>query len=144
MNEKISLQAQKENSIRIWNDRVGQRERPTLAGDVKSFYNPEQEALLKEYKYQFPSSYNRIDPNTGNIEIDQNTGNPKTYKYQPPNFNVILDAPNLQQEFTPQEVNQRENAINQYLLALATREQNINTNDKNVKKYLQLVEQQKI
>ena len=37
MNEKISLQAQKENSIRIWNDRVGQRERPTLGGDVKLF-----------------------------------------------------------------------------------------------------------
>ena len=37
MIEKISLQAQKENSIRIWNDRVGQRERPILAGDVKSF-----------------------------------------------------------------------------------------------------------
>ena len=94
MNEKISLQAQNENSIRIWNDRVGQREKPTLGGDVKSFYNPEQEALLKEYKSQFPSSYNRIDPNTGNIEIDPNTGNPKTYKYQPLNFNVILDAPN--------------------------------------------------
>ena len=88
-------------------------------------YNPEQEELLREYKSQFPSGYNRIDQATGNIEVDQN-GNPVTYKYQPPNYNITLDAPNLLQEFTPQEINQRENAIKQYLLAIATREKDIN------------------
>ena len=116
MNNKISLQAQKENAILIWNDRVGQRERQKLGHEVKSMYNPEQEQLLREYKSQFPSGYNRIDPNTKQIQVDQNTGNPVTYKYQPPNYNITLDAPNLQQEFTPQEINQRENEINQYLL----------------------------
>ena len=42
-------------------------------------YNPEQEELLKEYKSQFPSGYNRYDPTTGDIIVDQNTGNPITY-----------------------------------------------------------------
>ena len=140
MNNKISLQAQKENAILIWNDRVGKKERQKLGHEIKSMFNPEQEELLREYKSQFPSSYNRYDPATGNIIIDPNTGNPITYKYQPPNYNITLDTPNLQQEFTPQEINQRENAINQYLLALTTREKDINTNDKNVKNYLQLID----
>jgi hypothetical protein len=135
MNEKIALQAKKENSIKIWNDRVGQRERKSLGHEIKSMYNPEQEELLKEYKSQFPSgSYNRYDPATGNVIIDPNTGNPITYKYQPPNYNITLDAPNLQQQFTPQEINRRENEINQYLLFIATREKDINDLNNEIKK----------
>jgi len=132
MNNKISLQAQKENSILIWNDRVGKRERQSLGHEVKSMYNPEQEELLREYKAQFPSGYNRIDPATGNIIVDPNTGNPITYKYQPPNFNITLDAPNLQPELSQQDITQLEAAINQYLQVLATREQEINNNKNNI------------
>ena len=112
-------------SIRIWNDRVGQRERPTLGGDVKSFYNPEQEELLKEYRSQFPSGYNRIDPNTGQIEVDPNTGNPKTYKYQPPNFNVTLEAPNLQQELSQQDITDLNNQKTKYYNDITVKEQEI-------------------
>ena len=128
MNNKISLQAQKENSILIWNDRDGKRERQSLGHEVKSMYNPEQEELLKEYKSQFPSGYNRIDPATGNIIVDPNTGNPITYKYQPPNFNITLDAPNLQPELSQQDVIQHKDAINQYLNEITKYEQEIITN----------------
>ena len=144
MNNKITLQAQKENSILIWNDRVGQRERQKLGHEVESMYNPKQVELLREYKSQFPSGYNRYDPTTGQIIVDQNTGNPVTYKYQPPNYNITLDAPNLQAEFTQQEITQRENAINQYLLVIATREKDIIDIDNNIKNYLQLIDQSTI
>ena len=130
MNNKISLQAQKENSILIWNDRVGKRERQSLGHEVKSMYNPEQEELLKEYKSQFPSGYNRIDPAIGNIIVDANTGNPITYKYQPPNFNITLDAPNLQPELSQQDITQLEAAINQYLPAMTKLEKEINDDKK--------------
>ena len=127
MNNKISLQAQKENSILIWNDRVGKRERQSLGHEIKSMYNPEQEELLKEYKSKFPSGYNRIDPATGDIIVDQNN-NPVTYKYQPPNFNITLDTPQLQQVLSEQDVIQHKDAINQYLNEITKYEQEIITN----------------
>ena len=94
-------------------------------------YNPEQEELLKEYKSQFPSGgYNRYHPITGDIIVDPNTNNPTTYKYQPPNFNITLDAPNLQPELSQQDITQIEAAINQYLPVMTKLEKEINDDKK--------------
>ena len=86
MNKKISLQAQKENSILIWNDRVGKRERQSLGHEVKSMYNPEQEELLREYNQQFPTSFEYID---------ETTGEKKYRKYMLPDDAPELDEPEL-------------------------------------------------
>ena len=126
MNNKISLQAQKENSILIWNDRVGKRERQSLGHEVKSMYNLEQEELLREYKTQFPTGYYRYDPTTGNIIIDPITKNPITYKYQPPNYNITLDAPNLQPELTQQEITDLNDYKTQYYNDITRLEQILN------------------
>ena len=61
-----------------------------------------------------------------------NTGNPKTYKYQPPNFNVTLKAPNLQQELSQQDITDLNNQKTNYYNDITVKEQEIIDNNKKI------------
>ena len=78
----ITLANKKENSLRLLNDRIGQRaENPTGDFITKSNYDPERDELLKEYNSQHPSSFEYTDEN----------GNKKYRKLLLPEFDVDLD-----------------------------------------------------
>ena len=102
IDDNITLANKKENSLRLLNDRIGQRtENPTGDFITNSNYDPERDELLKEYNSQYPSSF----------EYTDEEGNKKYRKFLLPEFDVDFDETVIEPASNPQYISHQTNQV---------------------------------